>query len=109
MLALLILASVASAGMCPNFVFLDHTFIPLTFYFYIASSNWLLNTIAPTQNGVSLKENLEWRLMSSQKIKEGDCIRFSFQNPYLGDAPETYKSFDLNDPYKETCQVSQTT
>ena len=68
--------------------------------------DWLLNTVAPAQTLVSLRENLDWRLMSAQAIKKDDCIRFVFQNPYWADAPETYKSFDMTAPYSQPCEVS---
>ena len=46
--------------------------------------------------------------MSKQKVTKGDCIRFTFENPYEGDAPETYASFDTEKPYSQPCQVSRT-
>lgn len=50
----------------------------------------MLNAIAPVTNLVSLKEDLDFRLMSKRAVKKGDCIRFIFNNPYFDDAPETY-------------------
>ena len=55
---------------------------------------------------MSTKENLEWRLMSKQKIAKGDCLRFVFSNPYIDDAPETYRSFDMSTRYSQPCSVS---
>jgi len=69
----------------------------------------MLNSIAPLTNLVSSKEDLSWQLMSSQKIKKDDCIRFSFANPYLQDAPESYSSFNVNQSYSKTCKVSDRT
>lgn len=64
-----------------------------------AAEKWLLQALAPTTPLVSSKEDLDWRLISRQTIKKDDCIRFIFENPYLDDAPETYKSFDMTTPY----------
>jgi len=69
----------------------------------------MLNAIAPSTTLVSIKENLDWRLMSSTKPKKNDCIRFTFANPYQVDAPETYKSFDMSIPYSQPCKVSSAT
>lgn len=62
--------------------------------------------ISPLTNLVSIKEDLDFRMiMGGQAAKNGDCIRFVFNNPYFEDAPDTYKSFDLNEPYAEPCEV----
>ena len=67
----------------------------------------MMNAIAPTTTLVSIKENLDFRLMSRKPIEEGDCVRFTFDNPYQVDAPETYKTFDVtSDLYSEPCVVS---
>lgn len=66
---------------------------------------WMLNAIAPVTNLVSIREDLDFRLMSKQETKTGDCIRYVFNNPYFDDAPETYKSFDMSTPYSEPCKV----
>jgi len=44
--------------------------------------------------------------MSRRAIKEGDCIRFQFNNPYFDDAPETYQTFDMTTPYSAPCEFS---
>ena len=67
----------------------------------------MLNAIAPVTNLVSLKEDLDFRLMSRRAVKKGDCIRFVFNNPYFDDAPETYQSFDMSQPYSQPCEVSR--
>ena len=70
------------------------------------TATWQLNAVAPVTNLVSINENLDFRLMSKQPVKEGDCIRYVFNNPYFDDAPETYKSFDMTVPYSAPCDVS---
>ena len=67
-----------------------------------------MNAIAPSRNLVSTKENLDFRLMSVESITKGDCIRYTFTNPYFTDAPETYKAFDTSVPYSQPCEVNRT-
>lgn len=68
---------------------------------------WLLNAVTPVKTTVSSNENLDWRFMSKQTVKKDDCIRVNFGNPYSLDAPDTYQSFDMTQPYEEPCKVSR--
>ena len=65
---------------------------------------WLQNTVSPLLFDVSQQTELDWRFMSPQYMRDGDCITIEFTNPYADDAPLSYSSFDQQTPF--TCSVS---
>ena len=65
---------------------------------------WLQNTVTPRLFDVGEETEIEWRFMSPQQVRDGDCITVQFVNPYAKDAPGTYTSFTQRKPF--SCEVS---
>ena len=66
---------------------------------------WLQNTVTPHLFGVGEQTDIDWRFMSPQQVRDGDCITIRFVNPYADDSPDSYISFDQRNSFQ--CGVSR--